>query len=338
MPPSAKTTATKRVVKPLRIAVLAYAGCMGTEIFGVADVLLIASHLARALGKTTAPAFDVQVVAPAGRTVAVAGGFSVGVQRPTGAYDLLIVPGLEIRRLDEWEQKLGALKKELAFIRQTFASGTTVASVCVGTFLLGEAGLLSGRQATTAWLCASELGKRYPGAHVQAHAVLLEDGAVITTGAVSSAFDLGVHIVKKTLGAQVAAATARLALLPQPRASQAPYVDAALLGNTLPSFSHSVVQWMQARLAQPYDLERLAQAFHVSSRTLLRRVKQQTGQSPLSLLQQARVEKAKQLLTTTRWSLVRITEAAGYADVPTFSRMFASQVGETPARFRRRQV
>ncbi len=329
----AKTTKTTR---PLRIAVLAYAGCMGTEIFGVADVLLIASHLARALGRATAPAFDVQVVAPVGRTVAVAGGFTVGVQRPAGVYDLLIVPGLEIRRLDEWDQKLGALKKELAFIRKTFASGTAVASVCIGTFLLGEAGLLSGRRATTAWLCAAELGRRYPAARVQADAVLLEDGAVVTTGAVSSAFDLAMHIVKKTLGADVAVATARLALLPPSRASQAPYVDATLLSNTMPSFSQNVAQWMRARLAQPYDLERLAQAFHVSSRTLLRRVKQQTGQSPLSLLQQARVEKAKQLLCSTRWSLVRITEAVGYADVPTFSRMFANQVGETPAQFRRR--
>ena len=311
---------------------------MGTEIFGVADVLLIASHLARGLRKTNAPAFDVQVVAPVGRTVAVAGGFTVGVQRPVGIYELLIVPGLEIRRLGEWEQKLGVLKKELAFIRKTFAGGTAVASVCVGTFLLGEAGLLNGRHATTAWLCAAELSTRYPAAQVQADAVLLEDGAVITTGAVSSAFDLALHLVKKTLGADVAAATARLALLPKARASQAPYVDATLLVNTLPSFSQNVVQWMRTRLAEPYDLERLAQAFHVSSRTLLRRVKQQTGQSPLSLLQQTRVEKAKQLLCDTPWSLMRITEAVGYTDVPTFSRMFASSVGETPARFRRRQA
>jgi transcriptional regulator GlxA family with amidase domain len=53
-------------------------------------------------------------------------------------------------------------------------------------------------------------------------------------------------------------------------------------------------------------------------------------------MQQARVEKAKQLLTGTTWSIARITEAVGYADVPSFSRLFASRVGETPARYRRR--
>ena len=331
---------------PLRIAILAYPGCMGTEIFGVADVLLIASHIAASLRRArhrpvavvaVAP-FAIEVIGLAGRSVTVAGGLTVGAQRPSGRYDLLIVPGLEIARLDEWSTKLAPLRRELAFIRKTFASGTGVAAVCVGTFLLGEAGLLEGRKVTTAWLCAAQLASRYPGAFLSADAVLVEDGAVTTTGAVSSAFDLAIHLVKKTLGAEVASATARVALLPNTRASQAPFVDTAMLPSSLPAFSQSVAQWLDQRLEETYDLERLAHAFHVSARTLLRRVKAQTGKSPLTLLQQARVDKAKQLLNGSNWSVARITEAVGYADVPTFSRLFASRVGETPARYRRRQL
>lgn len=325
--------------EPMRIAILAYAGCMATEIFAVADVLLIATHVARALRKTVYPPFEVQVVGLGGRKVTVAGGFTVGVQRPVGVVDLLVVPGLEIRRLDEWDSKLAPLCPEIAFIRKSFASGTSVAAVCIGAFLLGEASLLAGRKATTAWLCATEFASRYPATTLCTDAVLVEDGAVTTTGAVSSAFDLAIHLVKKALGAEVATATARLALLSQPRASQAPFVDSALLGPpSLRSFAQSVTQWLGARIAEPYDLERLAQAFHVSTRTLLRRVKAQTGDSPLALLQQARVDKAKQMLEDRAWSIAQITEAVGYADVPTFSRLFASRVGETPARYRRRQM
>ena len=334
------------VRQPLRIAILAYPGCMGTEVFGVADVLLIASHVAASMQRArrthaprSAPAlapFEVQVIGLTGRSVTVAGGLTVGSHRPRGRYDLLIVPGLEIQRLDEWTRKLALLQRELAFIRKTFASGTAVAAVCVGSFLLGEAGLLAGRKATTAWLCAPQLASRYPAVTLRAEDVLVEDGAVITTGAVTSAFDLALHLVKKTLGAEVATATARVALLPSARASQTPFVDSALLVNSLPAFSQAVLQWLGDRLSEGYDLERLAQAFQVSARTLLRRVKAQTGQSPLSLLQQARIDKAKQLLVDSRWSIARITEAVGYTDVPTFSRLFASRVGETPARFRRR--
>ncbi len=334
----AKLLSTKKS-RPIRLAILAYAGCMATEIFAVADVLLIASHVARAMRKTSEPSFEVQVVGLGPRSVSVAGGFSVGVQRPAGVYDLLIVPGPEIRRLDGWDNTLAPLRRELSFIRKSFAGGTPVASVCIGTFLLGEAGLLDGRKATTAWLCAAEFAARFPTTTLIADAVLVEDGAVTTTGAVSSAFDLGLHLVKKTLGAEVATATARLALLSQPRASQAPFVDSALLGPAgLPTFAQGVAQWLGARLTETYDLERLAQAFHVSSRTLLRRVKAETGDSPLALLQQARVDKAKQLLNNSTRSIAQITEAVGYADVPTFARLFASRVGETPARYRRRQA
>lgn len=321
---------------PLRVAILVYEGGLGTEIFGPLDALLIANRIARAFGNTGPEPFDVHLVAVTGRSVKVAGGISVGVTRPSGAFDLLIVPGLEIDRRVDWDVKLAILKPELAFIRKTFASGTPVASICVGAFLLGEAGLLSGRNVTTSWMFSSELARRYPTAHLSADAILVEDGAVITTGAVSSTFDLAIHIVKQAMGARLATATARIALLPSPRASQAPYVDTALIAHSLPSFSQSVVQWLAARLAESYDLERVAQAFHVSSRTLLRRVKAETGESPLTLLQHARVDRAKQLLSTTTHSIARITEEVGYSDVATFSRLFARRVGETPARFRRR--
>jgi transcriptional regulator GlxA family with amidase domain len=330
----------KNSTHPFRIAILAYQGCMGTEIFAIADVLLIATHMAKAMGKTVDAPFDVQVIGLHVKSVNVAGGIAVGTKRPRGVYDLLIVPGLEVSQRGQWAKRIAPLQRELAFIQKTFARGTPVASVCVGSFLLAEAGLLHRRKATTAWLFAKELASGYPTVQVSQDAVLIEDGAVTTTGAVSSAFDLATHIVKRQLGAQVATATARVALLQNPRSSQLPYVDDTLVaaGDALlgKGFSESVKQWLKQRLAAPYDLDALAQAFHVSSRTLLRRVKAETGQSPLALLQHARVDSARKLLSTTTHSVARITEDVGYSDVATFSRLFATQVGETPAKYRRR--
>jgi transcriptional regulator GlxA family with amidase domain len=157
---------------------------------------------------------------------------------------------------------------------------------------------------------------------VSPEALLLEDGAVIPPGAVSSAFDLAMHLVSVGWVGKNANATAKITLLQNPRLSQAPYVDATLLPKSQPLFAHSIGQWLSDRLLDSYDLEQLALAFHVSSRTLLRRVKAETGQTPLALLQQARVEKAKQLLTASNWSVARITEAIGYSDVATFARLF----------------
>lgn len=210
----------------------------------------------------------------------------------------------------------------------------------MGSFLLAQAGLLNGRKATTAWLFSKELASHCPSAQISQDAVLIEDGTVTTTGAVSSAFDLAIHIVKRQPGAQVATATARVGLLQTPRSSQLPYVDETRVAPGDASldkgFSHHVKQWLNQRLAAPHDLDAAAQAFHVSSRTLRRRAKAETGQSPLALLQHARVNRAKKLLTTSTYSLTRITEDVGYSDVATFSRLFAKHVGETPAKYRRR--
>lgn len=325
-------------MKKVRIAVLAYRDCMPTQLFAIADVLRIAADIHAGLGHRGGVTVDVELVQLA-RKVAVAGGTGLALQRPSGHYGVLIIPGLAAQRRDQdWDATLAPLASELAFIRHSFARGTAVASVCTGAFLLGEAGLLDGRHVTTAWLFGAGLAARYPSARVNADAMLLEDGAVITTAAVSSAFDLATFLVKRHFGVDVAAAVAAVMLLPGQRVSQAPYVDAGLAARRLPTFSENLVQWFARRLADEYDLDGIAQAFHVSGRTLLRRVKAETGKTPLALLQEARVEAAQRMLKASGWSIARIVEAVGYTDVVSFARLFAKQVGETPAKYRRRHA
>jgi transcriptional regulator GlxA family with amidase domain len=323
---------------PVRIALLAYPGCMGTQLFGMAELLRLALDLAHARHPGALPSLRIDIVGLRGPSVAIAGGTVVNTAKPRGRYDALIVPGMEITHGVNWVTTLAALQTEVAWVRKTFTAGTPVASVCVGAFVLGEAGLLQGRRATTSWLFGRALGERYGGCQVDASAVLLEDAGVITTGAISSAFDLAVHLIKQLLGAEIATAVARVALLPAQRPSQTPFVDTALLPQRLPSFSRQVQQWLEERLAQPFVLSAVAAAFCVSTSTLLRRVKAETGQSPLALLQTARIDQAKQLLLTTAWGQARITEAVGYTDLASFSRLFTRLVGESPAQYRRRHA
>lgn len=325
-------------MKTIRIGVLAYNGCMPTQLFGIADVLRIAGDIDARMrrNREVQVQVDIDLIGlPAGKVV-VSGGLALQVKRPRGRYDLVIVPGMETRQQQDWTAKLASLAGEVAFIRNRFARGTAIAAVCVGAFLLGEAGLLDGRTVTTAWLFADELAARYPETTLNRDSIVLEDGAVITTAAVSSAFDLAIHLIKRYFGAEVATATASVTLLPAQRLSQSPYVDANLLERELPTFSQNLAQWFKARLTESFDLQKVAQAFHVSGRTLMRRVKDETGKSPLTLLQEARVEESKVLLKGSNWPLVRIVEAVGYSDVVSFTRLFSRLVGETPAKYRQR--
>lgn len=331
-------TASQNQETSRRIALLVYPGCMGAQVFGIADLLRLAEHLAQALGQRPKAQVALQLVALRSGPVPLAGGFELQARRPSGRYELLLVPGLDVGHPRDIEATLRGLEAEIAFIARSFARGSTVASVCLGSFLLAEAGLAKGRRVTTSWLFAPAFAARYPQAQLQADQVLVEDGALISSGAVSSVFDLALQWVKRLYGARVASAVAKVTLLPAPRASQAPFVDERLLPPALPSFAQAVRGWLEQRLAEPFELARLAAAFHISPRTLLRRIRQETGSTPLALLQQARVQRAKALLAGGRQSTAQIVAAVGYSDVPTFSRLFTRWVGESPARYRRRQL
>ena len=320
-------------MSPFRVRILAYRDCFASEIFGVADLLTVANHVSRETGDSAAPYFDVSVVSPR-RRVTASGGVSVGVT-PMEVGDLLVVPGFELVPSQDLGERLGGLGREIDAIRASFDSGTRVASICVGAFLLGEAGLLDGRRATTAWLFAGALAARYPTAKVDPRALVLHDTGVTTTAAFSSTSDLAMDLIRDRRGDEVARITARVTLIADGRTSQTPYVDHAILPAPPQRFSDDVKQWLENEAANPYKLGELASAFHVSTRTMLRRFHSETSESPLTYLQRIRVRRAKTLLETTDLRLSEVMSAIGYLDPGTFRRLFADHTGVTPADYRR---
>ncbi len=325
-------------MKTIKVALLAYHGCMGMEVFGIADTLLIANRVAQAMGgEGTAPLFEVSVVSLAGGDITAAGGIRIGTVRAARrAFDLLVVPGMEVADRSGCLYALPRLAPEIAFIARSFAKGRPVAALCVGAFLLGEAGLLDARRATTSWLFGTELAQRFPKAGVDTTAMLVEEGGVTTTGSFSATFDLALHLVGKYAPPRIGRAVARMGLIDANRSSQAPFVDVRMLPPPADTFSARVSAWMAARLDTPYDLGAIAAAFHVSGRTLLRRFKDETGVTPLAQLQQARIARARLLLESGALSVAQVTEQVGYADVATFGALFKRLVGHSPAQYRRR--
>ncbi|HEY3466324.1 MAG TPA: helix-turn-helix domain-containing protein [Amycolatopsis sp.] len=312
----------------LRVGVLAYPGCFASEVFGVPDLLTMATHVA---GPGHA-GYEVSVLSPR-RRVAAAGGAVLSVS-PLREVDVLVVPGFALVPGFDVDAMLASLAPELAAIRAHAATGNVVVSICVGAFLLAEAGLLHGRQATTAWLFAEELARRCPGADVRPDRLVVTDSGVTTTAAFSAMYDFALELIRQHSGARVARTTARLALVDDARASQSPYVDARLLPQPGNEFSRRVMRRLDQNLADRYDLGALAATFNVSTRTLLRRFADETGRSPLAHLQSSRVRRARHLLETTDRTVASIAAAVGYRDAGTFTALFAKHTGQRPRDYR----
>ncbi|MGR6520607.1 GlxA family transcriptional regulator [Rhodococcus erythropolis] len=317
----------------MRVGVLAYEGCLAAEIFVFTDLLLIANRVADG---ASADPFEVSVIAASGTPVVAAGGFSLGVQEGHHDIDHLVVPGFDLVPSEDPTTRLSLWDREIEIIRACEARGVRVSSVCVGAYLLGEAGLLDGRRCTTSWLYGADLASRYPGATVRTDSLIVQDAGVTTTAAFTAALDLATALVREHLGDNIARTTARITLAPENRTSQSPYIVDSMLPVNHTQFADDVGSWLVERMAEPYDLNLLSDAFHLSTRTMLRKFKDETGESPRSYLQRARIRKAKRLLESTDWSLGKILGHIGYQDPGTFRRLFTDRVGISPADYRKR--
>ncbi|MDX6742651.1 GlxA family transcriptional regulator [Actinocorallia sp. A-T 12471] len=312
----------------LRVGVLAYPGCFASEVFGVPDLLTMAAHVA---GPDHA-GYDVTVVSPRRRVVASGGTRLSGA--PLREVDVLVVPGFELLPGLDVDAELKPLAPEIAAIRAHAATGNAVVSICVGAFLLAEAGLLHGRRATTAWLLADDLARRCPDAEIRPEHLVVTDTGVTTTAAFSAMYDFTLDLIRRHSGPRVARTTARVALLDDARSSQTPYVDPRLLPPPGDEFSRKVMRWLDQHLTTPYNLSALAAEFNVSTRTLLRRFSAETHQTPLQYLQSARVRRARHLLETTTKTVTAISAAVGYRDPSTFTTLFTKHTGHPPTTHR----
>jgi transcriptional regulator GlxA family with amidase domain len=320
-------TGSRGAVTQLRVGVLAYPGCFGSQVYSIPDLLTIAAHVAPA-----AESPRIVVMSPR-RHVTAAGGLRVAVS-PLREVDVLVVPGFETGPAPAFASVLSQLKPEIAAIQDLRTQGTRVVSICVGAFLLAEAGLLAGRDATTSWLYAHDLAQAYPDINVIAERTVVVESGVITAAAFSAMNDLALVLVREHHGAQVARRTARFTLLDDTRTAQTPYADPALLPRNGGRLSNTVTRYLDQNLDQRYDLNSLAGIVGVSPRTLLRRFTSETQQTPLEYLQRARIRRAKMLLEETDRSVARISHSVGYRDAATFAKLFRRHTGCTPGAYR----
>lgn len=222
----------------------------------------------------------------------------------------------------------------LEALRAAHERGARIASLCTGSFVLAAAGLLDGRVATTHWLHADELARRYPQVDVRPDVLYVDEGDVLTSAGKTAALDLCVHLVRSDLGAAAANGIARNLVVPAHRTGgQAQFITPPAQPS-VPDGLAPTLEWARARLDQPLTVRELADHAGLSTRQLARRMQAELQTGPLDWLHHQRISRAQELLERTDASIDQIADSCGMGTAATLRRHFHRTLGVTPTTYR----
>ena len=223
-------------------------------------------------------------------------------------------------------------------LRDAYARGVRIASICSGAFTLAATGLLDGKRATTHWLAAEMFRRAFPAVQLDADVLYVDEGQVLTSAGASAGLDLCLHMVARDHGAATAAEAARLAVAPLHRSGgQAQFIlrnRPVTNGIAERTELDDVLAWIEREAHRELALGDIATRAAVSVRTLNRRFAAETGQTPMQWLTAVRVRHAQQLLETTPHGVERIGREVGFASAANFREQFRRLAGVSPQSYR----
>jgi len=201
--------------------------------------------------------------------------------------------------------------------------------------VLARTGVLNGLKATTHWRAAAELARRYPEIDVSPEVLYVDNGAILTSAGASAGLDLCLHLVRRDLGAEIAARTARLAVMPLERAGGQRQFIVQEPPNVCDNTIGPLVLWIDQNLHEELSLARIARQAAMSTRTLSRRFVERVGATPAQWVAHARVRRAQRLLETTTLSVEEVAAHSGFKSTSVLREHFSMIVGTSPLAHRR---
>ena len=313
-------------MQPVRVAVLAFEG---VSLFHLSVPGIVFGVKPAPSGL---PPYEVRYCAPTPGRVRCDQGVEIEVP---GGLDAML--GADIVVVPAWNHPEIAAPVALTdALRQAHSRGAQVVGLCLGAFVLGDAGLLDGRSSTTHWACRELFAQRFPKADFHPDVLYVDDGNVITSAGTVAAIDCCLNLVRQRHGADVANRVARLLVTPPHRqGGQVQYIEQPVpvlhSENRLPG----VLEWAREHLSEPLSLDALADVARMSRRTFTRRFREATGTTVVKWLASERIARAQQLLETTDMPIEQVAAEAGFGTALSLRQHFAGQVRTSPSSYRR---
>lgn len=221
-------------------------------------------------------------------------------------------------------------------LRAAAEDGTRIASICSGAFALAATGLLDGLRATTHWAAADLLAATHPEVTVDPDVLYVDNGQILTSAGAAAGLDLCLHLIRRDYGSAVAADAARLSVMPLEReGGQAQFIVHDHAPTPRGSALDPLLDWLRENLGRDLALADIAAHAGMSTRTLIRHFREQTGSTPLQWLHRARIRQAQHLLETTRHPVERIAAQVGFGSPTAFRDRFKRTTGVSPHTYRR---
>ena len=311
---------------PLRLTVLIFSGASIMCVASAIDPLRAANRVAgRAVFEWKLVSPDgVAPLTPSGLPVAVEGVFDADTRA-----DVIIVIGGFGTRLETTPGLIAGLRRASRAVR-------AVGGVEAGTWLLGHAGLLEGRAATTHWEDLEDFAASFPECDVRPDRYVI-DGAIFTTGGASPTFDLMLHLIRSRLGMAVALDVASVFIYDQARqATDAqPLVSLGRLDGYDPRLAQAI-RLMESHVDRPLTTAAIARRTGVTTRTLEKTFAAAIGETPGAYYLRLRLNVARRLVLDTAEPMADIAARTGFTSASAFSRAFSRAFGLPPARMRAR--
>ena len=276
--------------------------------------------------------YRLQVFSPAGGWVRSAEGVALdSLPAQLAALDTLFVIGGERAVLHQ----VPLAEREL--VRAAVEGGVRrVASVCVGAFILAAAGVLDGRRATTHWMHAAELQRRYPRVRVDGDRIFTRDDPLWTSAGITAGIDLALAMLEEDLGRAVTRTVARQLVVSQRRAGGQMQFSSSLRLDPDSDRMRQVMSFMRDNLERPLPLERLAEVANLGVRQFCRAFTAATGLTPAKLVEKLRVEAARPRIEEGHEQLDAIARSVGFANADRMRIAFLRATGQTPRALRKK--
>jgi transcriptional regulator GlxA family with amidase domain len=221
------------------------------------------------------------------------------------------------------------------FVKAVAKRGARIASVCSGTFVLAEAGLLDGKRATTHWQRTRQFLSAYPKVKLEPDQIFVRDGQVWSSAGITAGIDLALAMVAEDFGEAVVEKTARQLVLYHRRSGGQSQFSSLLELKAPTGRFGPLLTWARENLDAKLTVEDLAERAGMSSRHFTRAFIAETGSTPSKAIERLRIEVARARVQSSSEAIERVAEVTGFRDPERMRRAFIRAFGQPPQSLRR---